>query len=142
MTDLPALWRSDEWRLELEAWLHPALAASGRAVTGPLVQERVRFWSTVLSVETDRGKVWVKENAPSQAFEAELARVVEGLVPGTVAPVVAVEPSRGWLVTADLGAPMWDDAIPPLADWVAMADQYAVLQRRSPVTSPRCSRRD
>ena len=130
MTDLPARWRSDEWRLELEAWLLPALAASGRVVTGPLVQERVRFWSTVLSIETDRGKVWVKENAPSQAFEAALVRVVDDLVPGMVAPIVAVEPDRGWLATADLGAPLWhDDTVPPLHSWVATARQYATAQR-------------
>lgn len=129
MTDLPALWRSDEWRTELEDWLRPALEASGRVVTGPLVQERVRFWSTVLTIDTDRGKVWVKENAPSQSFEAALAQVVEGIAPGTVAPVVAVEPSRGWLATADLGTSLWHDAMPPLPDWVAMASQYAVAQR-------------
>lgn len=130
MSDLPARWRSDEWRAELERWLVPAIEATGRRVTGPLVQERVRFWSTVLTVETDHGKVWVKENAPSQAFEAALAQVVDEVVPGTVAPIVAVEPDRGWLATADLGAPMWhDDTMPPLESWVATARQYATAQR-------------
>ena len=84
--DLPALWRSPQWRAEIEAWLGPALAAAGRTATGPLVQERVRFWSTVLSIETDAGRVWVKENAPSQAFEAALVVAVEELVPRTVRP--------------------------------------------------------
>ncbi|MFW5472464.1 hypothetical protein ACOCJ5_04065 [Knoellia sp. CPCC 206450] len=130
MTDLPARWRSKEWRAELARWLLPAIEATGRQVTGPLVQERVRFWSTVLTVETDRGKVWVKENAPSQAFEAALVRVVEEVVPGTVAPIVAVEPDRGWLATADLGQPMWHgETMPPLESWVATAGQYARAQR-------------
>ena len=130
MRDLPAWWRSEEWRAELEAWLLPALEAAGRRVTGPVVQERVRFWSTVLHVETDAGRVWVKENAPSQAFEARLVSVVDGLAPGSVAPVVAVEEERGWLATADLGVPMWHgETPPPVADWVAVVADYARTQR-------------
>ncbi|KGN33967.1 hypothetical protein N802_08395 [Knoellia sinensis KCTC 19936] len=129
MTDLMEQWSSDAWHAELDAWLRPAIEQTGRAVTGPLVQERVRFWSTVLSIETDQGKVWVKENAPSQAFEAALASVVEDILPGMVAPIVAAEPSRGWLATADLGMPLWDDEMPPAADWIAVAKQYAEAQR-------------
>jgi hypothetical protein len=128
--DLPARWRSPQWREELEAWLVPALAATGRTVTGPAVQERVRSWSTVLSVPTDAGRVWVKENAPSQAFEAALVAVLDDLVPGLCAPVVAVDTDRGWLATADLGMPMWHDQTPPPPeDWVAVVGSYAVAQR-------------
>jgi hypothetical protein len=128
--DLPALWASEEWRNELEAWLLPALEAAGRQVTGPLVQERIRFWATVLHVETDAGRVWVKENAPSQSFEARLVATVDRLAPGTVAPVVAVEEEHGWLATADLGLPMWhDQEPPPVDDWVAVVADYARAQR-------------
>ncbi|GAA4391561.1 hypothetical protein GCM10023153_09670 [Ornithinibacter aureus] len=128
--DLPALWRSPQWRAELEAWLLPALADAGRTVTGPLVQERVRFWSTVLSVETDAGRVWVKENAPSQAFEAALVDAIDGIVPRLCAPVVAVEADRGWLATADLGAPLWHEgATPSVDDWVAVVERYGQAQR-------------
>ena len=130
MRDLPALWRSPQWRAELEDWLLPALADSGRAVTGPVVQERVRFWSTLLSVETDAGRVWVKENAPSQAFEAALVRAVEAIVPGLCAPVVAADTERGWLATADLGMPLWhDESPPPEEDWVELVRGYAGAQR-------------
>lgn len=128
--DLPALWRSPEWRAGLEAWLVPALADAGVTVTGPVVQDRVRFWSTVLHVETDAGRVWVKENAPSQAFEAGLVQAVEGILPGLCAPLLAVEPVRGWLATADLGLPMWhDETPPPEEDWVPVVGQYAAAQR-------------
>ncbi|HET6967483.1 MAG TPA: phosphotransferase [Ornithinibacter sp.] len=128
--DLPALWRSPGWRAEIEAWLGPALADAGVTVTGPLVQERVRFWSTVLHVQTDAGRVWVKENAPSQAFEAGLVQVVEGIVPGLCAPLLAVDTERGWLATADLGVPMWhDETPPPEDDWVSVVAEYAVAQR-------------
>ena len=128
--DLPALWRSPEWRGEIESWLLQALEDAGRTVTGPVVQERVRFWSTVLHVETDAGRVWVKENAPSQSFEAALVAALEGIVPGLCAPVVAVDTERGWLATADLGLPLWhDETPPPLDDWVRVTEGYAGAQR-------------
>ena len=111
-------------------------------MTGPLVQERIRFWATVLHVETDAGRVWVKENAPSQAFEARLVATVDRLAPGTVAPVVAVEEEHGWLATADLGRPMWhDEEPPPVDDWVAVVADYARAQRFLATTRTSCSPR-
>ena len=144
--DLPALWRSPEWRAEIEGWLLPALEEAGVRVTGPLVQDRVRFWSTVLHVETDAGRVWVKENAPSQAFEA-------GLVAGRRAHRARLvsrrwspsSPTRGWFATADLGLPLWHDEDPAAGpdDWVvgrragtAAAQHVARRPRATP-----CSRR-
>ena len=128
--DLPALWRSAEWRAAIEGWLLPALEGAGLRVSGPVVQDRVRFWSTLLHVETDAGRVWVKENAPSQAFEAGLVQVVEEIVPGMCAPLVAVDAARGWFATADLGLPLWhDETAPPPDDWVAVVAGYSAAQR-------------
>ena len=45
--DLPPLWHSPQWKAEFESRLCPALADSGLTVAGPLVQERVRFCTTV-----------------------------------------------------------------------------------------------
>ena len=128
--DLPALWGSAEWLVGLEAWLVPALANHGVRATAPVVRDRVRFWSVVARVETDAGRVWVKENAPSQAFEAGLVALVDHVLPGVVAPLLAVETERGWLASADLGLPMWhDETPPPLEDWVAVMSGYAGAQR-------------
>ena len=108
------------------AWLVPALDATGVRATAPVVRERVRFWSVVARVETDAGRVWVKENAPSQAFEAALVQVVDTLVPDAVATPLAVDHDRGWLATADLGLPMWhDEEVPPVPDWVDVVQGYA-----------------
>ncbi len=126
--DLLATWDSPRWRAGLEAWLLPALADAGLTVTGPVEQSRTRFWSTVLHVETDAGRVWVKENAPSQAFEACLVAAVERLVPGRVPPVVAVEPDRGWLVTRDVGTPLGARDDVPDEAWTELASAWAGLQ--------------
>ncbi|WP_299447451.1 phosphotransferase [uncultured Phycicoccus sp.] len=128
MRDLPALWSSPQWQADLQGWLVPALAAAGLTPTGPVVQDRVRFWSTVLHVETDAGRVWVKQNAPSQAFEAALAEVVHARVPGVVATPLAVSAERGLLASADLGPPLWDDDVPPVRDWVEVLGAWARCQ--------------
>ncbi len=127
--DLPARWEGEEWLAALEAWLVPALDAVGVHTTGPVVRDRVRFWSVVARVETDAGRVWVKENAPSQAFEAALVVAVDTLVPDAVATPLAIDRDRGWLATADLGLPMWhDEQAPPLADWVTVLQAWAAVQ--------------
>jgi hypothetical protein len=126
--DLPATWASEQWRVELEAWLLPTLADAGLTVTGPLERSRTRFWSTVLHVETDAGRVWVKENAPSQAFEACLVDAVERLAPGRMPPVVAVEPGRGWLATRDIGTPLRGRDDVPDEAWTELASAWAGLQ--------------
>ncbi len=126
--DLPARWAGEDFRVALEAWLVPALGDARVSVTGPLVRDRIRFWSTLLHVQTDAGRVWVKENAPSQAFEARLVQVVHALVPGAVATPLAVEPRRGWLATADLGAPLWDDEPPPAPEWVGVLRAWTACQ--------------
>jgi hypothetical protein len=129
--DLPARWESEEWLAAFEAWLLPALEAGGVRATAPLVRDRVRFWSVVARVETDAGRVWVKENAPSQAFEAALVEAVDALVPDAVATPLAVDRDRGWLATADLGLPMWHgEQTPPLDDWVAVLQAWAAVQHR------------
>ena len=133
--DLPALWESEEWLAALEAWLVPALDAVGVRTTAPVVRERVRFWSVVARVETDAGRVWVKENAPSQAFEAALVEVVDTLVPDAVATPLAVDRDRGWLATADLGLPMWhDEDVPPLPTGSTWCRASPPCSRCSPAT--------
>ena len=42
--DLPAVWESEQWLADLEAWLVPALGAVGVRTIAPVVRERVRFW--------------------------------------------------------------------------------------------------
>ena len=62
-----------EWRAALEGWLLPG-PRGRRGAPSPARSCRSGCGSgrRVLHVETDAGRVWVKENAPSQAFEAAL----------------------------------------------------------------------
>ncbi|MBR7743207.1 phosphotransferase [Phycicoccus sp. BSK3Z-2] len=129
MRDLPALWASAAWRDDLERWLLPALDAACTPATGPVEQVHVRFWSTVLRVPTAAGAVWVKENAPSQAFEASLVHAVDRFAPGRTPPVVAAEPATGRLATRDAGTPLGERDDVPDEAWVALVSAWGGLQR-------------
>jgi hypothetical protein len=133
--DLPARRSGPSWRAEAEAWIRAAAESHERVVTGAIEVHKLRFWAVVLRVPTDRGPLWFKENAPSQAFEAALMADLARLVPDAVPPVVATEPGRGWLLTEDLGVPMADD--PALADPAAalgalteLVGSFSALQRQ------------
>ncbi|HEY6707110.1 MAG TPA: hypothetical protein VJB61_05890 [Actinomycetota bacterium] len=50
-----ALWSSDDWRREAEAWQDGQLAARGIRRTGEVTQPHLRPWATVLRAPTTQG---------------------------------------------------------------------------------------
>ena len=121
--DLPALWRSPEWRADIESWLLPALAAgrshrhrSGRPGAGEVLVDR-RCTSRPMPVGSGSRRTprprrsrprW---STPSRGSSPDAVR----------AHSLAVDTERGWLATADLGLPLWhDETLPPVDDWVAV----------------------
>ena len=101
-------WAGPEWRVEAERWIRSTLDGLGVSVTGAMEQQRLRPWSTQLTVATDVGHVWFKENCPGQWFEAGLLAALAELVPDAVVAPLAVEPERGWFLTPDHGATLTD----------------------------------
>lgn len=126
----PALVTSTAWRHEAEAWIHDRAQDAGRRLSGPIEQLRVRPWSTQLVVATDRGRLWFKANCPSMRFEAGLHELLARLAPEDVAPPLAIDVSRGWILTADRGQTLGDSHDPGLDDWRAVVAGTARLQRR------------
>jgi Phosphotransferase enzyme family len=124
-----ARWATSGWRDEAYAWIERILRDRGLARTGEIEQPRIRFWSTQLTVPTDAGRLWFKENCPGQAHEARLVQVLADVVPDHVVAPLAIEPDRGWLLTPDAGPTLrsLDDS---LDLWVRLAANWADLQRR------------
>lgn len=122
-----AYWAGAEWRAEAVAWITSVTSARGLRITGEIAQPRIRFWSTLLTVPTDAGLLWFKENCPGQSFEARLLTVLAELVPDHVVPPLAVEPHRGWLLTPDAGDTLHAD---DLDTWVRVLTEWADVQRR------------
>jgi len=117
------VWTSPGWLGEAEAWIRERVD-----VTGSIEQPHVRWWSTVLRVPTAGGNVWFKACHPSHGFEPALTLELAGLRPERVIEVLAADPQRGWMITADAGRRLrelltsaddlgrWEEFLPLYAD--------------------------
>lgn len=109
-------------------WVRRVLANCGHNVHGGLVEHRIRFWSAVFTVSTDRGTVWLKAANPGQAFEAALLERLDQLVPDYVLAPLAVDASRGWLLLPDDGHTLQSCGDVTADDWEALVVQAARMQ--------------
>lgn len=121
------IWAGAQWRAEVTEWISAVTSHHGLRITGECLQPRIRFWSTQLTVPTDAGVLWFKENCPGQSFEARLVALLGQLAPDQVVAPLAVEPERGWLLTPDGGKTLTGDA--DLDTWLRVVTEWAQLQR-------------
>lgn len=121
---------SQTWRHEVEAWVHDRAEESGRRLSGPLDQVRVRPWSTQLTVPTDHGRLWFKANTPAMGFEPALHQLLARLAPDHVAAPLAIDPARGWMLTTDRGPTLGELRNATTEDWVRLVQNSGDLQRR------------
>ncbi|MET1061320.1 MAG: aminoglycoside phosphotransferase family protein [Aeromicrobium sp.] len=119
----------EDWRSEVEAWAVAELARTGREVTGPTEQLRIRPWSTQLTIPTQHGTVWFKANCATLAFEPRLQALLAELLPHAVDAPLAVEPDRGWMLTVDRGETLGDHREPTLDDWQRVVTAAAQMQQ-------------
>ncbi|MFN2125825.1 MAG: phosphotransferase [Candidatus Promineifilaceae bacterium] len=84
-------------------WIEQSLKEQGIKLTGEITATHRRPWSTVLHVPTDSGDVYFKAVGPPFAFEPPLTDVLYHLYPDCIPRVFAVDPNRGWILTADGG---------------------------------------
>ncbi|MBM7519816.1 phosphotransferase [Nocardioides nitrophenolicus] len=121
-----AEWATDEFAGDLRAFLADALGVVDRVDV-----VAVRPWSALWRVAAAGRTSYVKQNCPGQAHEARLMARLARLVPDHVVPVLAADPVRDLLLTADLGPTVHDrgGAGDP-AVWTRIAADSADLQRR------------
>ncbi len=123
-------WTSDVWRSEaFDAELRAFVTS---AVGQPELFEpvKVRPWSAVWRVRAGGDVYFAKQNCPGQAHEARLLSALQRIAPEYVVPVVAADPGRDLLLTADLGHTLAEvggdhDA----AVWCRIVRDAALLQR-------------
>lgn len=95
--------------------------------TGPIELERTRAWATIFRVPLADGLAWFKACGPIQAFEPRLTASLAARWPDRVAQVLAHDPERAWLLTADAGDPVGARGNDP-AIWLRALPAYAELQ--------------
>ncbi|MGD8199166.1 hypothetical protein ACQE98_00715 [Ornithinimicrobium sp. W1679] len=158
MEDLVGRWSGTAFQHKAATWADEVLAARGLVRSGPLVPEKIRFWSAVFVVplrddtgpgETGPGeawphgrgpaRAWLKVGNPGQAFEGRLLEALGRVVPDRVVTPWAVDDDHCWWLLPD-GGPTLDRTRPQ--DWVDLIGDVADLQRacarscRRPGTSP------
>jgi len=127
--DLDTWWTSAEWLAQAQGWIHQVLSEKSIRLTGPITQPVVRFWSVHLHVPTDAGLLWFKENGPASAFEAGLIAALAELTPHRVVTPLAVDTSRGWLLSPDAGPTLRATGGGHVDDWIRIAGELARWQR-------------
>jgi len=101
---LAPAWSRPGWYGDIVGWAMAALAAHQPVV--PVTVEPVRLWgiAAMLRLADAGGRVWwCKATCDLFHREAAVTAFLAQAVPGLVAPVVAVEPARGWVLLGDLG---------------------------------------
>jgi phosphotransferase family enzyme len=106
-----------------EAWIRTAVD-----LTGPIELERERAWATVYRAPTSEGLAWFKACQPVQAFEPALTAALAARWPDRVSRVLAHDPVRAWLLTADAGDQVATHGNAPEI-WLRALPLYAELQR-------------
>lgn len=106
-----------------EAWVRAHVQP-----TGPLELERHRPWASVYRVPLRDGPAWLKVCGPIQAFEPRLTAGLASRWPDRVARVLAHDPERALLLTADAGDEVGLHGNDP-ALWLRALPLYADLQR-------------
>lgn len=125
-------WGSAPWVSSVREWIE---GTGARALAAP-VERLTRPWSTLWTVDTVDGTLWFKENCPPHRAEAAVHAAVARLAPDYVDAPVAVDVTRGWLLSRH-GGPTVVDATPGGTRAVGpetlaeLLRDYAALQRRT-----------
>ena len=128
--DLQKVWASPDWREEVQRWITQVLDSCNLSQTGPLEPTRIRFWSTQLTVPTNHGRLWFKENNPGQFTEAALLAAMSDVVPDHVVTPLAIEPTKGWLLSPDHGKTLASLQSTDYQLWVRVVTDFADLQKQ------------
>lgn len=84
--------------------VHQWLAGQGIESNGPIKVVHERPWSTVLRIPTaDEGDLFLKQEAPLQAYEVPLTVALAERWPDRVPEVVAADVDRAWMLLRDGG---------------------------------------
>ena len=117
---LRAPWESVGWHDAACDWIEDQLAALGRVVHKPIIQQRAWGLSCTMKVGTDSGDVYFKATPSFMAHEGMAMQAVADQCPQLLPPPLAVDSERGWLLTPDYGSAMlhecavisrWEEAL-------------------------------
>jgi hypothetical protein len=95
---LRSAWSQRGWFGTFRTWIDEQLLARGGVAASDVVPFRMWGISAVFRVETAVGVRWAKAAFPGFAAEPAITQALDGLAPGLVARVLAIDEARGWLL--------------------------------------------
>ncbi len=122
-------WDEAGWHDQAAEWITARLADNDRHASGPVEVVHQRVWSIFMRQSTDRGMVYFKAPAPP-FFEAPLTRALAQWRPDCTVPLLGVDLTRGWLLSADAGSTLRSIGQTPaqIEHWLKALPLYAQLQ--------------
>ena len=97
------IWTSDAWLQDALAWIDARLSDIPATRTSTNEVPRIRSWSTVIPVQTDRGNYWFKAAALATAYEIRLYPLLAQHVGPWIVTPLALDAERGWMLLPDGG---------------------------------------
>jgi hypothetical protein len=113
---------------EITAWIDDRLAGTGSRRRGPVREVRNWVRALVLTVDTDRGRCWVKVVPDLFSHEVAVTELLADVDPGFVPPVVAADHVLGRIITEHVDGPALD-SIDDVPTWRAALSRLAEIQR-------------
>lgn len=120
-------WTRPGWFAGVCAWLERTLAEVGAGKVHEVVQQRTWTSSCVVLVRTELGCFYFKAVPESARRECGVTAYLARHFPGAIAPIVAVEPQRRWILTRSIGGRRLED-VEDVAIWERAAAAYGELQ--------------
>lgn len=121
---------SEQWWQDVAGWAEDALSRLGLRIRGPLTRHRTRPWSTQVLVPTDQGLAWFKASCAAMRFEPALQSALARFVPEAVEPPLAIDPARGWMLTAEHPRSIAEQGEETAEHWRSLILLAARTQRR------------
>jgi hypothetical protein len=116
---------------EVHEWTRETCRSLGIDIAGSIEQIHLQPWSSVFRVPTTRDVVYVKCCGPTQAHEPRLTALLHREFPGLVTEVLALHPTKPWMLVAEGGKKIRDaySGKDFLRAWREVLPRYAQMQR-------------
>ena len=121
-------WMYAGWYDSTVAWIREQTEALGYTITGDIQQVKVRVWSEVMRVPTDKGIVYFKAVPGYFSYEPPMTQLINRYAPTQTPPVLVVDEQRLWMLMRDAGTVLRGERDPKR--WEAMLPLYAQLQMK------------
>lgn len=127
---LVAPWERNGWFADAALWMQTRLHEAGYLLTGPIEQLKGAWgWSSLLTVETDRGMVYFKADYDRPPKEVAVVRKLAQRWPRNVPHLIAADAERNWMLMSGFAGV----SLEPLDtnQYLSAVSLFAKIQRSS-----------